>query len=73
MEYTQLTSTDFAGLRRERIVALEAEHYRLGLLIDELSNGDARAQLLDQQADIERRVGVHSALTDVPDIAQVSG
>ena len=60
MEYTMLTGGDFEGLRRERIASLEAEHYRLGLLLLETTSADAAGEILARQADYERRITLHA-------------
>lgn len=61
MDYTHLTPNDFVGLRRERITALEGEHYRLMLLLHEVEDltSPVAQQLGAQSLDIERRIALH--------------
>ena len=65
LNYTHLTTNDFEGLRRERITTLEGEHYRLALLLREALSPDVASQLVTQQADIERRIKLHTPELEV--------
>lgn len=65
MNYTHLTQNDFEGLRRERITTLEGEHYRLSLLLLETTDPGSAAHLVAQQADIERRIKLHTPELEV--------
>lgn len=66
MEYAHLTPNDFAGLERERVTTLEGEHYRLTLLLRETDgNSGLAAQLTAQQADIERRITLHTMANEL--------
>lgn len=57
MDYTELTDEHRETLRRERILALESDHYRTELLIAESGNYVLREQL----AALERRIATYSA------------
>lgn len=74
MDYCELTTDDFTKLRRERVISLEAAHYRLQLLISEAVDGGEVANLLAQQADYERRLAVyHGQPIEVGEPAPVNG
>jgi len=82
MDYLFLTRNDFTGLRRERVTSLEAEHYRLSLMVDEAVDEQELTRIAAQRAEIERRLTVHiEALTaeleaikgDEPEMAATEG
>lgn len=56
MEYTHLTGRDLVHLRRERILALEADHARACLVLEE-NPTDRRA--CEDVAELERRIEHH--------------
>lgn len=58
MEYVELTENGCETLRRERLLALEIDHYRLELLIREA--GPDTASFITQQADIGRRISLYA-------------
>jgi hypothetical protein len=58
MEYVELNEADRTTLDRQRVLQLEGDHYRLEILIREETSEEKVAQLLEQQAEIERRVWV---------------
>lgn len=60
MDYAYLTDNDRETLRRQRILQLESDHYRLELLIAETSDAGRCAELTAQQAVLEQAVAVHS-------------
>lgn len=59
MNYHELAPGDYANLRRQRLLALEADHYKLALLIEESNDDDEIAQLHTRQGEIERRIAAH--------------
>lgn len=61
MQYSILTSGDFEQLTRERIANLEAEHFSIGLLLDETTAEDETSRLRDKLLELERRISVHTA------------
>ena len=63
MDYTILTNGDKESLRQQRIGQLEADHYRLELVLLEAEDDDRCAQLLTQQAAIEAAIAVHTGVT----------
>lgn len=60
MDYLYLSDTDCDALRKQRILALESDHYRLGLLIAEASDPGRCAELAAQQAVLEQAIAVHT-------------
>lgn len=56
MEYTHLTARHVVQLRQERILALEADHARACLVLEE--NPEDR-QAREDVAELERRIGHH--------------
>lgn len=74
MDYTHLTSEQRTTLRHERIMSLEADHYRTSLLLAELPADAPSAQRESMQADLtdlERRLAVHCGpgTAPAPDVA----
>ncbi|HZE00669.1 MAG TPA: hypothetical protein VE155_02715 [Pseudonocardiaceae bacterium] len=63
MKYTLLTPEIFDQLHTQRIIDLEADHYRVELRRLEAVDSGEIAGLEAQQAEIERRIRVHQ---DVP-------
>lgn len=59
MDYLYLSDKDRTNLREQRILALEADHYRLELLIQECLDADATAKLIAQQAKIMEAINAH--------------
>jgi hypothetical protein len=59
MEYTQLTDSDKQSLINQRILSLEADHYKLELLIQESTDPERSAQLIEQQATLRSALDVH--------------
>lgn len=60
--YVKLTPEQRDQLRDERVLGLEADHYRLLLLIAELAGDtpeEQRAAMSNELADLERRIAVH--------------
>jgi len=62
MDYTVLTEKDKEALRQQRIGQLEADHYRLELVLLETTDNDRCAQLLTQQAALEAAIAVHTGV-----------
>lgn len=59
MNYTELTPDHCQTLRRERILALESEHFRTRLKVAEL-RGDDPTELYAHMTDLERRISAHA-------------
>ena len=59
MDYAYLTDNDRETLRRQRILQLESDHYRLELLIAETSDPGRCAELVSQQAVLQQAITVH--------------
>lgn len=59
MEYQFLTDSDKQELVRQRILALEADHYKLELLIQECADPDRCAKLIEQQGVLSAAIDVH--------------
>lgn len=59
MNYIQLTSKDFDGLRAERITVLEGEHFRVALRREEATEVAEFEALSAQMAELERRIDLH--------------
>lgn len=66
MDYYELTPVNFADLRRQRLLALEADHYKLTLLLDESSDEAEIEQLCNRQNEIERRITAHRTALVTP-------
>ena len=60
VHYTELTKRHKEALRRERVLALESDYYRLQLLLLDDDGRDVDS-LVSQQAELERRILVHSS------------
>lgn len=60
MYYRTIDGDVSRRLRAERVAALEAEHYRIGLLIEEGDSGEHAATL----SDLERRIAGHLAVLE---------
>lgn len=67
MDYVYLTDNDRESLRRQRILQLESDHYRLGLLIAETSDSGRRAELEAQRSVLEQAITVHDEVPDASD------
>lgn len=61
MEYAELTDEHRKTLRRERVLALESDHFRTQLILAE--GGDENGGLLEKCAELERRIEVHTSVT----------
>jgi hypothetical protein len=59
MSYTLLVEDQRDQLKRERVLALEADYYRLVLLLDEETDPDEAVRIGTRLADLERRIAVH--------------
>ncbi len=76
MDYTHLTSEQRTTLRHERIMSLEADHYRTALLLAELPADAPSAQREAMQTDLtdlERRLAVHCGPATAPAPAATNG
>jgi hypothetical protein len=60
MDYQLLTDKDKNDLLRQRVLQLEAEHYKLELLIVECTDPDKSAELVAQQSRLEAAIAVHT-------------
>lgn len=66
--YQLLDGTGMAEVARERVLELEREHYRLRLLLGEVTERpDAQAALVGQLTEIERRHAVHTEPAPAPE------
>lgn len=63
MEYAELTAAHQEALRRERILALESDHYRTLLLIGEVGPEEPLQQ---QLAELEERIALYRDSTPEP-------
>lgn len=59
MEYITLRAEHQQNLRAERLAALEADHYRNGLVLEDAATPDETEQARRAQTEIERRMRVH--------------
>lgn len=59
MEYSMIKPGDQQQLRAERLAALEADHYRCGLMAEDATSAEEAEQARRSQHDIERRIRVH--------------
>lgn len=67
MDYLFLSQGDLRTLTRERVRALEADHFRLYLTLTE-ATGEQRAVIEKDMAEVERRIAAHvTEVTDTPD------
>lgn len=57
--YVELHETHRDQLKRERVLALEGDHFRTVLELDETADEKGRAVLIARLSDLERRIDVH--------------
>lgn len=65
--YLALSEEDQAALRMHRLRALEADHYRHALELEEANDYTTREQLTVEMADVQRRIDVHRAVLHLDD------
>jgi hypothetical protein len=59
IEFIELTPEHREKLRRERLLALEADHYRIELLLAEEVEPKARGAFTEQLIEYRRRIDAH--------------
>lgn len=60
MDYQMLTQPQCQELVRRRVASLEADHYSNVLVLAETTDEDEAAAIMERQAEIERRIRVHT-------------
>lgn len=58
--YRELRQDQQTKILRERVLNLEADHFRLRLALDEEGDETERATILERITECERRIAVHS-------------
>lgn len=60
MTYVELVPEQQVKLLRERLLALEADHFRTRLLLTEEDSEEACLELTGRLSDLERRIAAHT-------------
>ena len=66
LNYELLGNTQAEHLRRQRLLDLEADHYRFVLDAEELPPGGDAGPIMAKLADIERRIVLHRQALRMP-------
>ena len=67
LNYELLGGSQAEHLRRQRLLDLEADHYRFVLDVEELPEGADPAPILAKLADVERRIALHRRALGMPE------
>jgi hypothetical protein len=65
VEYLTLSAANLESLARDRVQALEADHYRSQLLLAEAGTDEERTAITAQLRELERRIRVHAGGPEV--------
>lgn len=68
--YALIQSNDQAQLRRERLAALELDHYRNALVLEDAGSDEEARRAVQAMGDIERRMAVHRTALGLDQDAQ---
>lgn len=68
LNYELLGPTQATHIRMQRLLDLEADHFRFVLDAEELHDGADMGELRNKLADIERRIKLHRQALDLPDV-----
>lgn len=66
LNYELLGSPQAEHIRRQRLLDLEADHFRFVLDAEELPDGADPGPIMDKLADVERRIGLHRQALGMP-------
>lgn len=66
LNYELLGDTQAEHLRKQRLLDLEADHYRYVLDAEELAPGEDAGPIMAKLAEIERRIALHREALGLP-------
>jgi hypothetical protein len=68
LNYELLGGPQAEHIRRQRLLDLEADHYRFVLDLDELPDGADPSPIMAKLADVERRIALHRRALNLPEM-----
>jgi hypothetical protein len=68
VRYQLLGDAQADHIRRQRLLDLEADHFRFVLDVEELPDGVDPAPIMEKIADVERRIEMHRQALGLPEV-----
>lgn len=71
LNYEMLGQSQAEHLRQQRLLDLEADHFRFVLDVEELPEGVDPSPIMAKLADVERRIALHRRALGMPELVTV--